>query len=151
MQLAHANVSKLRQPIDAPEMASLVRALGDVNWLAEQSPGFVWRHRPEPGPATPATLAGAGDVIITISVWDSYASLQAYVCRSAHALFMQRRVRWFLPLAGYTTVLWWVADGEYPTVELAVERLEHLRATGPSPQAFSLRNQFGPEGRSVRR
>lgn len=150
MQLAHANVSKLRLPIDNPEMASLVRALGDVNWLAEQSPGFVWRHRPE-GPTTPATLRGAGDVIITISVWEGYDALQAYVYRSAHALFMQRRVRWFVPMAGYTTVLWWVGDGEHPAVDDALARLEDLRAHGPAPHAFSLRNQFGPEGTSTDR
>ena len=50
--LAEANVARLRAPLDDPTMAGLVRALDDVNWLAERSPGFVWRHRPEQGQAS---------------------------------------------------------------------------------------------------
>jgi hypothetical protein len=33
-------------------------------------------------------------------------------------------------------VLWWVPAGHIPTVQEAVQRLELLRANGPSPDAF---------------
>ena len=36
-------------------------------------------------------------------------------------------------------VLWWVDDGHRPTLAEAVERLEHLRANGPTPHAFPFR------------
>jgi hypothetical protein len=48
-------------------------------------------------------------------------------------------------------VLWWVEAGERPTVDEALRRLRHLRAHGPSPQAFTPRRRFGPAGRPVRR
>ena len=149
--LAEANVARLRAPLDDATMAGLVRALDDVNWLAERSPGFVWRHRPDPGPVTYGRLAGTGDVIVTISVWTHYAALHEYVYRTAHGLFMQRRVRWFVPIGGLTTALWWVPEGHEPTVADALLRIEYLRAHGPTPRAFSLRHQFGPDGTPIDR
>jgi hypothetical protein len=146
-QLAHANVARLRAPIDAPEMTTLVRALADVNWLAERSPGFVWRHRADPEPLTAVHIPGIGEVVITVSVWRDYESLHQYVYRTAHALFMQRRARWYVPVrGGLTTVLWWVPAGHEPSVDEAVGRLLDLRTRGSTVQAFSLRHQFGPDG-----
>lgn len=147
MQLAEVNVARLRAPIDEPAMTGLVRALEDVNWLADKSPGFVWRHRPDAGPLTMGDLPGPGEVVVTLSTWVDFASLQAYVYRSAHGLFMQRRTRWFVPIGGFTTALWWVPDGERPTVDEGLARLIRLRSSGPTPEAFSLRRQFTADGR----
>jgi hypothetical protein len=146
VQLAEVNVARLRAPVDDPAMAGLVRALDDVNWLADRSPGFVWRHRPAAGPLTMGELPPEGEVVVTLSVWSDYEALHAYVFRSAHGLFMQRRARWFVPIRGFTTALWWVAGGEQPIVEEGLARLRHLRAHGPTPRAFSLRHQFTPTG-----
>ncbi len=123
-------------------MAAFVRALADVNWLADQSPGFVWRHRPDDGPVTMATLPGVGEVVLTLSVWDDFESLRQYVYRTAHGLFMQRRTRWFEPVGGFTTALWWVPGGYQPSVQEGLDQLARLRSEGPTPRAFSLRRQF---------
>jgi len=146
MELAEANVARLRAPIDDPSMSGLIRALDDVNWLADRSPGFVWRHRPGDGPLTVGELAGAGEVVVTLSTWLDFASLQAYVYRTAHGLFMQRRARWFVPVGGFTTALWWVPAGHHPSADDGLDRLARLRSSGPSPEAFSLRRQFTPDG-----
>lgn len=133
-------------------MAGFVRALDDVNWLAERSPGFVWRHRAPRGPVTEGRLGeDDGLVVVTLSVWESYQALHQYVYRSAHGLFMRRRARWFEPIPGFTTAMWWVPDGQQPSVAEALDRLQHLRVHGPTPGAFSLRAQFGPDGRPVPR
>ena len=58
---------------------------------------------------------------------------------------MRQRGRWFLPIGGFTTAMWWVTDGERPEVDDGLRRLEHLRSKGPTPHAFSLRRQFDPE------
>jgi hypothetical protein len=150
-RLAEVNVARLRAGLDDPAMVGLVRALDDVNWLAEQSPGFVWRHRPDDGPAAAfgprkpvefGQLADAGEVVVTLSVWESFDSLRQFVYRTAHALFMQRRTRWFEPIGGFTTALWWVPVGVEPSVGEALDRLEHLRTHGPTPHAFSLRREL---------
>jgi hypothetical protein len=141
--LAEVNVARLREPIRSPVMAGFVRALDDVNWLAEQSPGFVWRHRPEWEPLTYGALGGV-EVVVTLSVWVDFESLRRFVYRSAHGLFMRQRARWFEPLGGFTTALWWVPEGSRPSVDEGLARLDHLRAHGPTPGAFSLRRQFEP-------
>lgn len=144
MQLAEVNVARFRAPLDHPEMAGFVRAFGDVMWLAEKSPGFVWRYRPMDGGVTWGELPGLGRVAVTLSVWSDYESLNRFVRRTAHGLFMGQRRRWFEPIGGFTTALWWVPDGAQPTVEEGLTRLELLRACGPTPKAFSLGLQFGP-------
>lgn len=149
MELAEVNVARLRAPIEDPALSGLVRALEDVNWLADKSSGFVWRHRPEQGPLTMGELPGAGEVVVTLSTWVDFGSLQSYVYRTAHGLFMQQRGRWFLPVGGFTTALWWVREGDRPTVAEGLSRLARLRSDGPTPEAFSLRRRFTPDGRAA--
>jgi len=149
MHLAELNVALARAPLDSPVMAGFLKAFDDVNWLAEKSPGFVWRLLPQNGRVTLGAL-GDDEVIVTLSVWEDFGSLQQYVYRSGHTLFMQRRSKWFIPLGGFTTVMWWIEDGERPAVDDGLARLEKLRRQGPAPDAFSLRRQFDPEGAPVR-
>lgn len=144
-QLAEVNVARLREPLESPSMTGLLRALDDVNWLAERSPGFVWRLRPADGDRLVFGRLGATEVVVTLSVWEDFESLQKFVYRTAHGLFMQRRGRWFEPIGGFTTALWWATEGAEPTMADGLSRLEHLRAHGPTPYAFSLRRQFGPD------
>jgi len=63
------------------------------------------------------------------------------------ALLVRRRTLWFEPLEGPTTVLWWIAADERPSLDQATARLDHLRRHGPTPQAFSLLRQFDRAGR----
>ena len=149
-QLAQVNVALPAAPLDAPVMAGFVKAIGDVNWLADKSPGFVWRLPPQNGPVTFGTL-GDDRVIVTVSIWTHFEALQQYVYRTGHALFMQRRNRWFVPVGGFNTAMWWVAEGDRPSVDEGLGRLGHLRLHGPTPYAFSLRRQFDPEGVADRR
>jgi hypothetical protein len=150
MHLAQVNVALARAPLDDPVMAGFVKAVDDVNWLAERSAGFVWRLVPRDGPVTFGTLEG-DDVIVTVSIWRDFEALQKYVYRSAHGLFMGKRGRWFVPLGGFTTAMWWIEADHRPTVDEALDRLRHLRRNGPTPHAFSLRRQFDPEGAPERR
>lgn len=145
MELAQCNVALNRAPLDEPVMAGFVKAIDDVNWLADHSPGFVWRLLPQNGRVTFGKLEG-DEVIVTLSVWKDFAALQQYVYRSGHALFMQRRSRWFVPIGGFTTAMWWVPEDVRPALDDGLGRLEHLRRKGPTAHAFSLRRQFDPPG-----
>lgn len=144
MELAEVNVAHPRASLDSPVMAGFMKVLDDVNWLADRSPGFVWRHRADDQPVTLA-LVGDDEVIVTLSTWRSLDALQQYVYRSAHGLFMRRgRQSWFHPARGFTTALWWVSEGQQPSVEEGLSRLEHLRGHGPTAHAFSLARPFPP-------
>lgn len=139
-ELAQLNVARLRAPLDSPMLADFVGALGRINALADGAPGFVWRLQDDAGDATSFRPAGE-DVLVNMSVWKDAESLNAFVYRSDHAGVMRRRREWFERMDLYL-VLWWVPQGHRPTVEEALERLEHLRAHGPTPQAFSMGKLF---------
>jgi hypothetical protein len=152
MALAQANVSKLRAPLHAPESRGFVTALEPIHRLAEASPGFVWRLESEHGHATVESVWNDALVLVNVSVWEDYASLHDFVYRSAHAGYLKNARRWFAPVMGEKTVLWWVAAGERPTLESALARLRLLNRYGPTPRAFSPRRQFDASGRrAIRR
>jgi hypothetical protein len=150
--LAQVNVGRLRAPEGSAEVAEFIDALAAVNAVADRAPGFVWRHQSDQGEGH--TSPGGSDdelFIINLSVWESYAALHEFIYRTVHNGFLRRRLEWFEPRSGPVTALWWVPEGEQPTVDHALARLERLRQYGPSPDAFSLLRQYDADGRPVGR
>ncbi len=144
MQLAQLNIALGQAVIDDPVMAEFVAALDAVNALADAAPGFVWRLQDEDGNATSIRAYDDERMIVNLSVWESAESLWAFVYESDHLDVMRRRREWFARLPHSHLVLWWVPDGERPTVAESVARLEHLRAHGPTPRAFTFKRRFAP-------
>jgi hypothetical protein len=141
--LAQLNVGKIRAPLDSPELKDFVDNLDRINALAESSEGFQWRLKGEGNDAT--SLRGFGeDVIVNMSVWRDVDALRNFVYKSAHTDIMKRRREWFTRMADMYMCLWWAPVGHMPTVEDARYRLEHLRAHGPTPEAFTFGEAFSP-------
>jgi len=143
--LAQVNIGRFRAPIDSPTMEGFRIQLDPINALADQSPGFIWRLQTEDGNAT-AVRPYAGDdlMAINMSVWDSLEALQQFVYKSQHLHTLRARDKWFEPIEGPILALWWIPTGHTPTVQEAVERLEHLKRHGPAPHAFTFRTPFPP-------
>jgi heme-degrading monooxygenase HmoA len=150
-QLAQVNIGRARGEMTDPVMAEFVARLPEINALADQSPGFVWRLQTEDGDATAVRPYEDMRVLINMSVWEDLAALRAYVYRSAHAAVMKRRREWFERFERIYVALWWVPAGHHPSVAEAVARLAHLEANGPTPFAFTFGEAFGPEGQPVPR
>lgn len=136
--LAQLNIGRIRYEIGDPRMADFVDNLAFVNGLAERSEGFVWRYQDDSGNAT-NTRPYNGDprMAVNMSVWQDVASLERFVWQTVHKRFYGRRHEWFEKLEERYMVMWWVAEGHLPTVQEAIDRLEHLKAHGPSQHAFS--------------
>lgn len=141
--IAQLNIAQMKFPIDSPEMASFVARLEDINALADNAPGFVWRLQTEDGDATGIDYFGA-DSLVNMSVWEDIASLHHYAFRSAHKEVLAQRNEWFERMKEVYAVLWWVPAGHIPGLEEAGERLENLRRNGPNPQAFTFKQLFDP-------
>jgi hypothetical protein len=124
-------------------MADFTNNIERINRLAELSDGFVWRLEAD-GDSTYGMAAGAPDVILTLSVWESVAALRSFVFKSDHAGFLRRRREWFLPYGGPYVALWWVSDGTRPTLDEAMRRLAHLSEHGPSAEAFTFAAAYEP-------
>ena len=144
--LAQVNIALLREPLDSPLLADFVAALGPVNALADTSRGFVWRLQTDDGDATAIRAFGDDRLIVNMSTWESIDALADFVYRSAHTDVMRQRRKWFQQLEQMYTVLWWVPAGHRPTVAQAEERLNLIRAHGPSPHAFTFREPSPPPG-----
>ena len=146
-ELAQLNIAAMKDPLDSPGMADFVSNLDRINALAESSPGFVWRLQTDEGNAT--SLRPLGDMtLVNLSVWRDVESLQTFVYKSAHAQIMARRKEWFERMVTEYLVLWWVPHGHRPPFTEAAERLAVLKATGPTPAAFTFRQPFPPPERA---
>jgi hypothetical protein len=141
MHIAQLNIAALVAPLDSPQLADFVDRLAEINELADNSPGFVWRLQDESGDAT-AIRPFEPDVIVNLTVWESIEALYAYTYRTDHLRLLQRRREWFRRSTRPHLVLWWIGEGERPTVAEAARRLALLEANGPTPSAFTFRNQF---------
>ena len=141
--LAQFNVALMRAALDDPIMQGFVDGLERINALADAAPGFVWRRIGDP--ADTATYYPMGDrTLVNLSVWANGLALKEYVYRSDHIDYLRARREWFEPMREASLVLWWVPRGHRPSMAEAIARLEHLRAHGATPQAFTFSNDFPP-------
>ena len=145
--LAQLNIGRLLAEVDDPSVADFMDNLDAINALAEATPGFVWRLQTDEGNAT-AIRAFSDDplMVLNLSVWESIESLADFAYRSAHTPFLRRRGEWFERLGEAYLVLWWIPAGTVPTVEEALDRLDHLKRFGPSDGAFTFRSPFPHPG-----
>jgi hypothetical protein len=139
--LAQINIARMQAPLDSPQMADFVANLDRINLLAETSPGFIWRLKTDDGDAT-ALRPLDESTIVNMSVWTDLAALNQFVFRSAHVEIMRRRKEWFERMKEAYVALWWIKKGHIPSIDEALEKLEHLRVNGPSPTAFNYRQPF---------
>ncbi|MEX3073281.1 DUF3291 domain-containing protein [Vibrio alginolyticus] len=142
MKLAQLNIALAKYSLDAPEIKEFVDNLELVNGIAENSDGFVWRLKDESGDATNIKAFDDPNMIVNMSVWESVDSLKNFMFRTHHRDFMRRKGEWFHRLAEDNYVLWWVEDGHIPTLNEALERLEHLRNNGDTPYSFTFKTNF---------
>lgn len=142
--VAQLNVARLLAPIDSPQLADFVAGLNSVNLLAESSPGFVWRLIGDEADrdATYVPTVFDADVLVNLSVWEDVDSLWEFAYRGPHLEYLRRRNEWFGDIGERYQVLWWVPVGTEPTEREAADRLEHLRAHGPTPEAFTFRQRY---------
>ena len=142
-QLAQLNIAKMREPLASPSMAEFVNNLDGINALADHAPGFLWRLKDEDDSAVASRPFG-DDHVVNISVWEDVQSLSRYAFESGHVEIMRRRREWFEQMTGANAVLWWVAAGHRPPVAEAKDRLDHLRANGAGPHAFTFKDAYPP-------
>jgi heme-degrading monooxygenase HmoA len=140
--LAQLNIGRIVAPLDSPQLAGFAARLDEINALADAAPGFVWRFQTEDGNATALRPFDDDRMLVNFSVWESAEALHAFVYRTLHVEVMRQRRQWFELLDQPFTVLWWVPIGHRPTVQEAIERLEHLRRHGPTPSAFTFQQRF---------
>ena len=140
--LATTNFAVPKYDDDDPAFAGFIDNLDRINALADNSPGFVWRYVSNDDDAEARRVFANDRLIFNMSTWVSPDELRHYVYETDHLEILRRRGDWFIPQEGPTMALWWHPAGRNPTVTEARHRLECLRQSGPSADAFTFRRSF---------
>ncbi|MEM6308954.1 MAG: DUF3291 domain-containing protein [Pseudomonadota bacterium] len=139
MHLAELNIGRLVAPTDDPRVKDFMENLDRINGLGKRMPGFVWMMEGsgEPGTGnTETAIGGDPQFVSNLSVWEDVESLETFVWGTIHKQFYDRKAEWFEVMSAQHFVMWWVEEGHQPTLDEAMERLEHLKTHGPSEHAF---------------
>ena len=147
--LAQVNIATGRAPLDDPLMAGFMAQLEPLNALADSMPGFVWRLQTDDGDATAIKAFNNPLILFNLTVWESVEALEAYVYKSDHLGAVKDRLQWFERPKKAPFALWWIEAGHLPTVDEAKSRLECLWANGATPEAFTFRQRFSPNGDAI--
>jgi len=153
MQLAQLNIAEALYDTDDPRMDGFTGPIDKINALADRAPGFIWRlvDDEETDGALSLRMEGQNDyTLVNMSVWQDIDSLFHFIYKTAHAKVMQGKRDWFTQIPRSHMVLWWVEDGHIPTLDEAKEKLDLVRANGPSPEAFDFLTPFNSAGKPVK-
>ena len=143
-QIAQINIAQAKADMESDVMQGFVNRLDEINSLADQSPGFVWRLQSEDGDATSIQVFDDPLMLINMSVWQDINSLRDFVYKSFHVELIRDRDAWFNKMAQFHQALWWVPAGHIPTEQEGKERLELLQDQGPTKNAFTFAKAFDP-------
>jgi hypothetical protein len=141
--LAQINIGRITGvDMNDPVMSEFVAQLDEVNTLAENSEGFVWRLKDESDNATALHPYDDERIIVNMSVWQTVEHLEAFTYKGRHVEVLKKRRNWFESMGKPVTVLWWIPAGHVPTLDEAKERLKHLQDNGPSVYAFDFKTRI---------
>ena len=136
--IAEFNVAAGRWPTTDPRMADFTNAIDGLNAKADVTPGFVWRMHDDVLDADPIEIAGANNLVVNMTVWRDVESLHAFTYKHRdHLDALRRRRDWFERLDLPAYVMWWIAEGEIPTVSEGLRRLTLLAEHGSTREAFT--------------
>ena len=143
--IAQLNIARAKADMESEAMSGFVARLDEINSLADEAPGFIWRLQGEEGDANALRVFQDPQLIVNLTVWESLEALRDFVYKTAHVELIRDREAWFKKLGESHMALWWVPQGTLPTVEEAKERLECVRENGPTAQAFTFGKSFPVE------
>lgn len=146
--LAQANIARFKAPLDSPAMKEFVDFLEPVNRFAEESKGFIWRLKDEEGRSASYIESPFNDemMAVNISLWEDVASFKDFVYGSVHSYFLRNKKKWF-DLGGTSEfVMWWLPEGNLPTLEMAKEKLDIYQKEGPTQNAFTFKEFYDAQG-----
>ncbi|QDP01229.1 DUF3291 domain-containing protein [Thalassotalea sp. PS06] len=137
MTIAQLNIAKAKRPLTDPRMSGFTDHLDRINQLAEDSAGFIWRFIDDENNSQTLSVLKDPLVIANLSLWQSASDLKKFAYGTEHRNFVKNRGQWFESLEQASLVLWFHEDGQPPSLEEAVNKLQLYRQQGNTPQAFN--------------
>jgi hypothetical protein len=144
-QLAQINIAQAQDAMDSETMQGFVDRLDEINSIADNAPGFIWRLQSEEGDATAIRAFDNPLLLINMSVWEHIESLKTFVYKTFHVELIQDRDAWFGKMLQAHQALWWVPAGHIPTIEEGKQKLDSLQRHGPGKTAFTFAKPQEPD------
>ena len=152
-RIAFLTYGILLEPWDHPVSKGFVDRVEAVFSQAEQSTGFIDRHRGTEGQTWgPHAKSRFFDEqkhavdIATLSLWCDLESVCAFAYRGIHGEAFHLRRSWCVKPEWPTYAAWWVPDEHRPDWEEAYERHGYLHDNGPSARVFNFKRPFDEAG-----
>ena len=142
-QLAQANYGQWQQDVTRELVQEFYDRAASIMQSAMESGGFVWSNAG--GFYQDATTVAAFDnqlIIFNMTVWQTFEDLKRFVFNQIHTAVMKDRDKWFDKIPTQVSVMWWVKEGERPTIAQALQKIELMNQIGSSAQAFNFANYF---------
>jgi len=143
--IAQVNIGRILGPMDGEIMYGFASRLDEINALADNYEGFVWRLQTDDGDATALRPYEDDRMLINMSVWETIDALWDYTYKSAHVELLKGRWNWFEHMKDMHMCLWWVPAGTIPTTDEAKQRLAYINQHGATPYAFTFKKRFTAE------
>ncbi len=140
--IAQINIAKAKAEMDSEIMTGFVERLDEINQLADQSAGFVWRLQTDDGDSTAIRVFDDSQLIINMSVWESIDSLKDYVYKTAHVELIRDRQAWFNKMLESQIALWWIPAGHIPSIEEGKQKLDELEKKGSNESIFTFAKPY---------
>jgi hypothetical protein len=141
--LAQVNIARMKEPLDSQLLSTFVARLDEINSLADNAPGFVWRLQ-DYGNADATSIRVYEDdlILVNLSVWESPEHLRNFVYKTMHVEVMKQRRTWFERMDRLYYSLWWIETGHIPSPAEAKAKLELINQRGPISEAFDFSQLF---------
>ena len=136
MPIAQLNISVWKIDDTSAAAAPFNDNVERMNALVERSDGFIWRLLDEGRDANGRNVIGGPETLMTLSVWQSAAHLEAFAFNTVHRKIYERKAEWFAKLQSHHLVMWNIEDAHRPTLDEAKQRLDHLNKHGNTDFAF---------------
>lgn len=140
--IAQVNIGRMLDTIDSETMSGFVARLDEINAIADDYEGFVWRLQTEEGDATAIRPYEDERIIVNMSVWESMDALFDFTYKSTHVELLKPRHSWFEHMKEMYMCMWWQPVDVIPTPEDAKHRLAYINQHGISPYAFNFKKRF---------
>lgn len=134
--IAQMNWGRLLRDPGHPDLQPFEAATAEIYRQAEAFDGFVWRIPDEEISRQIPASGFDARMSATVSVWRNYQALRDYTFDSDHGRYLARSREWFETVEGPQLVIWNADMADRPSFTEALDRLKHLRESGPSQYAF---------------
>jgi len=113
--IAQINIAQMKgTDINDPVMLDFVSQLDEINSLADQSNGFIWRLQSGAGNAVSINPFNDNRVLVNFSVWRTVEDLEYFVYHSLHKNLLRDRRKWFEKMENAYYALWYTPAGKIP-------------------------------------